>query len=193
MTNSIKTQISALVAAMACFILFAPSAAACDHTRMLTQMRGVQQKSGPNPSPLRPSQPIAEAPVFSQTGRAGIVGMWQVSDYYQGQLFDEYFDTWHTDGNELFIDAVDPIEDNVCQGIWTATSANNYKLKHQAWNFDQNGNLLGWVIFRAHIQLGGDGNSYSGTENIYVYDTNGNLIEEFDGAVLQATRISVDF
>ena len=192
MTNPIKTRILALLAAVACFSLFAQSAAACDRTHLLSQMKGIQQKSGIT-SALKVPPPAISAPAPDQTGRSGIVGMWQVTASYQGQVVDVFFDTWHTDGNELFIDATNPIEDNVCQGIWTAVSASSYKLKHESWYFDETGTLQGWAIFRGHIQLGPDGNSYTGTENVYIYDTNGNLVVEYDDTLLQATRISVDF
>ena len=72
-------------------------------------------------------------------------------------------------------------------------SPNTYKLKHVAWWFDNSGNLLGWGVFHDVIQLGADGNSFTGTEHIYLYDTNGILLGEQDGDVLKATRIAVDF
>jgi hypothetical protein len=192
MTKTIQIRFLALLAAVACFSCLTQSAAACDRTRVLNQMKAIQQKTGVKAIQV-PAQPKTNAPAPPQNGRAGIVGMWQVTATYQDQVVDVFFDTWHTDGNELFIDATNPIEDNVCQGIWTAVSSNTYKLKHESWYFDETGTLQGWAIFRGQMQLGADGNSYTGTENIYIYDTNGNLIAEFDDNVLTATRISVDF
>jgi hypothetical protein len=194
--NKNRNRMLVLVAAVACFNLLVQSAAACDHSKLLTMMKGVREKSGAASGVARPMAPAKSVPAFgvlSQQGVAGIVGLWQVTDTYQGQVIDQYFDTWHADGNELFIDATNPIEDNVCQGIWTAASANTYKLKHMSWYFDDSGNLQGWAVFHDVIQLGADNNSFTGTEDVLVYDLNGNLIGEYDGDNLQATRVTVDF
>ncbi len=191
-----KNRMLVLVAAVACFNLFTQSAAACDHTKLLSLMKGARERAGATSGNSRPTMqgmPVPTASAELQAGTSRIVGLWQVSDYYQGQLVDQYFDTWHADGNELFIDGTNPAEDNVCQGIWTAATPNTYKLKHMAWYFDDGGNLLGYVVFHDVIQMGTDNNSFTGTEDIFVYDLNGNLIGEYDGDNLQATRISVDF
>ncbi len=195
LNNTMRNRILVLVAAVAC--LFVQSAAACDRSKLLTMMKGIQANSNPAASGTsRPTAPAKSTPAAgtpSQSGVAGVVGLWQVTDTYQGQVIDEYFDTWHADGNELFIDATNPVEDNVCQGIWTAAASNVYKLKHMAWYFDDSGNLQGWVIFHDVVQLGSDNNSFTGTEDVFVYDLNGNLVAEYDGDVLQATRVTVDF
>ncbi len=114
-----------------------------------------------------------------QTGNGGVVGLWQVTDTYQGQPVDLYCDSWHADGNELFIDATNPAADNVCQGIWTATNGTTYKLKHMSWYFDDMGNVQGYVVFHDVVQLGSDKNTFSGSENVYVYDLKGNLQAEY--------------
>ena len=133
-----------------------------------------------------------------------ITGLWDVKDYYQGQLIDEYFDTWMGDGNEFFIDATDPVEENVCQGTWlqapptfgqSAPSApyRTYKLKHVAWGFDDTGTLQYRAVFRDTITLSVDGKNFTGTEDVYIYDLEGNLTAQYLGDSLQATRITVDF
>ena len=53
--------------------------------------------------------------------------------------------------------------------------------------------VSGSAIFHDVVQLSADGNSFTGSENVYIYDLNGNLVAEYDGDVLQATRITVDF
>jgi hypothetical protein len=53
--------------------------------------------------------------------------------------------------------------------------------------------LFPWVIFHDLVQLGSDNNSFTGTEDVFVHDVNGNLLAEYDVDVLQATRITVDF
>ncbi len=187
-----NVQLLVLLAAAVCFNVFVQGAAACDLSHMLNNLKAVHQNGGAAQATKTPVG-TQYGPPAPGNGKKSIVGMWQVSASYQGQLIDVYYDTWHADGNELFIDATNPIEDNVCQGVWVTAPANNYKLKHQSWYFDTTGTLLGWSIMRSHIQVGRDGNTFTGTANVLIYDTNGNLQVEMDGVVLEATRISVDF
>jgi len=185
-----------IAAAAGLFNLMAANANACDHANTAAQAhQGVFKTFSGVQSPLAARFGNGGLPAQnnSTTAAKTIVGMWDVKDYYQGQLVDEYFDTWHSDGNELFIDASNPIEDNVCQGIWMATGTRTYKLKHESWYFDTTGTLLGWAIFHDTATLSTDGNSWTGTEEILVYDLYGNLLFDITGDELQATRIVIDF
>lgn len=108
-------------------------------------------------------------------------------------MFAEAFDTWNADGTEYFIDTENPASDNVCNGTWVSTDVHNYKLKHVSWTFDENGVVNGTAIFHDTVQLSDDGNSFAGKEDVFLYDLDGNLVDEFLGDVLDAKRIEVDF
>jgi len=176
--------------------LLTASAVACDHPKTAIQARqGILKTFTGTTSPLAAQLANGGIPVAPGkiTAAATMTGLWHVKDYYQGDLIDEYFDTWHSDGNELFIDATNPAADNVCQGIWVPAGSLTFKLKHMSWYFDDSGNVLGYVVFQDLVTLAGDGNSWHGSENVYVYDMDGNLQGEYLGDELHATRITVDF
>src|SRR5271167_1070833 len=110
--------------------LFVQSAAACDRDKLNRLAQGTSLAALAQ-SNARPG--IAIAGTSASAEGTGITGLWDVRDYAQGYLIDEYFDTWHSDGNELFVDATNPAQDNVCQGIWKQVSPTSFKLKHVSW------------------------------------------------------------
>jgi hypothetical protein len=122
---------------------------------------------------------------------ASIVGLWKIDFLAGGVIVDVAFDAWHSDGTEILNDYTDPIEDNVCLGVWQQTATRAYKLKHPSWYFDTNGNLLGTVIIHESVSLSADGNSFSGPAVEDVYDTSGNLLDVLNAQVM-ATRITAD-
>ena len=137
---------------------------------------------------IAPSRiPQAEA-ATSSTSSASIVGLWNLTVTSGGQVVDVGFDMWHSDGTEVLNDYTNPIEGNVCLGVWKQTGPRTYKLTHPSWYFDGAGNLLGTVVIHETVVLNGDGNSYTGSSTEDVYDVYGN----FQGALtgeLSATRI----
>lgn len=187
--NKIQGRMLVLVAAVACFNLCVQSAAACDKNKLERLASGSSMAKQVKTGAITIGPKQASGP-----GRpASMVGLWNVVDTNQGEVVDVYFDTWNNDGNEFFIDGTNPAADNVCQGTWVQTSARSYKLKHVSWTFDESGNLSGTAVFHDAVTVSADGNSYTGTEDVFVYDLGGNLIGEYLGDSLQATRISVDF
>jgi len=189
--NFLKTGAFSLVAAAAFCALFAGRASACDKGKLQRLLSGTSLSSQAKTS----AAPLASAIANTATDKSGqtINGLWNVTDSSQGQVVDRYFDSWHADGNELFIDATPPALDNVCQGIWKQVGPRTFKLKHVSWTFDQDGNTTGTAIFHDVVHLARDGNSFTGSEDVFLYDLDGNLTNSFLGDVLQATRISVDF
>jgi len=139
-------------------------------------------------------QKSAEAPsasVAQATANPSIVGLWQVTFLYEGEVFDEAFDAWHADGNEVLNDYTNPIQGNVCLGVWEQTGKNTYKLKHPSWTFDTSGNVTGTAIIRETVTVNAAGNSYSGPVTVDVYDLSGNLLATYNEEV-QAKRITVN-
>lgn len=122
-------------------------------------------------------------------GPATIVGLWNITFTSGGEVVDVAFDAWHSDGTEILNDYTNPIEGNVCLGVWVQTGPRTYKLKHPSWSFDTSGNLLGTVIISEKVTVSPDGNSFSGSYTYDVYDTTGKFQIEYTGQV-KATRIT---
>jgi hypothetical protein len=152
-----------------------------------------QALKAPEVSAAVTSQDNQFAPATSQavSGPGGIVGLWNVTFTSGGQTVDVGFDAWHSDGTEILNDYTNPIEGNVCLGVWIQTGPQIYRLKHPSWSFDNTGTLLGTVIIRETVILSPDGNSYKGPYTYDVYDTTGAFVAEYKGTVA-ATRIKVE-
>jgi len=189
--TTIRNRMLVVVAVAASFSLVGQNAAACDRDKLARLASGASLAAPVKTSVADASKQLAGSEMEHQG--QGMTGLWQVIDTYQGQVIFQYFDTWHADGNEMFIDDTNPAADNVCQGIWKQTSTHTFKLKHVSWTFDDTGAVNGTAIFHDVVKMSPDGKSFKGTENVYVYDLNGNLIAEYVGDVLEATRITVDF
>ena len=187
--NKIRVRLMVLLAAVACCNLLVPSAAACDRNKLAKLMNGISHNQPvKNTAPALPSKNLA-----GPSKPAGMVGLWSVTDYVDGQPFAAYFDTWNSDGNEFFVDNGNPADDNVCQGTWIQTSVSTYKLKHVSFTFDESGNQNGTAVFHDVVTVSADGNSFTGNEDVYIYDLGGNLVAQYIGDQLQATRVKVDF
>lgn len=128
-------------------------------------------------------------PANSKTRAQGFVGLWDSKLIYQGQVVDEGFDAFHSDGTEILVDQSNPITDNVCLGVWEQTGPATINLKHPSWYFDLSGNLLGTVIIYETLTLDPGCDSFHGTESEDVYDTKGNKIAHYDGSTITAKRI----
>jgi hypothetical protein len=203
-----RNKLFVLVVAVGWCGLLTASAAACDHGKTVQDARmGIlnklsSQRAKGHSGQVTKGDQSESASQDTPNPLSTITGLWDVKDYYQGQLIDEYFDTWNSDGNEFFIDATDPIEGNVCQGTWLQIAppsaiqparSRTYKLKHVAWGFDKQGDLQYLALFHDTITLSTDGKSFTGTEDVYIYDLDGHLVNEYLGDVLHARRITVDF
>ena len=154
--------------------------------------------AGPGLLPSLQAVPSLNAQLQSQGSQsaalaspATIVGLWNLTFSSGGQVVDVAFDAWHSDGTEILNDYTNPIQGNVCLGVWEQTGPRSYKLKHPSWSFDGNGNLLGTVIIGEKVTVSPDGNNFSGSYTYDVYDVAGNFQVEYTGQV-KATRIKPD-
>lgn len=119
-----------------------------------------------------------------------LVGLWQETVTSGGQVIDQAFEVFHSDGTEAILDITPPAEENACFGVWVQSGPHTAKLKHPSWTFDANGNLTGTAVIRATITLVNE-NKFTGTYTINFYDTSGNPTGQSSGG-LQGTRITVD-
>jgi hypothetical protein len=128
---------------------------------------------------------------FQAAAPVSIVGLWNLTFLSGGQVVDVAFDAWHSDGTEILNDYTNPIQGNVCLGVWEQTGPRTYKLKHPSWSFDTNGNLLGTVVIHETVTVSSGGDSFAGLYTYDVYDVAGNLLNVYTGEV-KATRIKPD-
>lgn len=119
-----------------------------------------------------------------------MVGLWKVAYVSGGQIVDQAFDAWHSDGTETLVDTPPPSTGNVCLGVWAQTGM-TYKLNHPSWTFDANGNLNGTAVIKETLTLDSHGNNFMGTFTVDVFDLNGKLLQHLAGTVT-GQRITVD-
>lgn len=144
-----------------------------------------------NTSPGLPKGLIAQLALSPTTSNATIAGLWHATyTTSDNQIFQESFDMWHNDGTEMESANVNPIVGNFCMGVWKQVGSQIH-LHHVGWGFDNFGNLVGPFTVDQVDVLGAHGNSYSGTWDFKLYDTNGNLLQEVTGTI-SATRIGVN-
>ena len=154
------------------------------------------------PSATRPGQEVMipsdlneavddQAAESSRSHSGSIVGLWKTVYYYQGQVSDVAFETWERGGTEILNDYTNPIEDNVCLGVWVRTGPRTFKLKHPSWTFDTSGNLTGTAIIRATVTVDGDADRFSGSYTVDLYETSGHFLGQVAGP-LKGTRIRPD-
>jgi hypothetical protein len=133
----------------------------------------------------RPSAATMPAP-----GSAPIVGLWFIQFSSGGYIVDQAFDVWHSDGTEILNDYTNPIEDNVCLGVW-AQSGQTYKLKHPSWTFDGSGNLTGTAIIGETVTVDAEAMTFTGSYTTDLFDLSGNPVGQYFGTV-NATRVMPD-
>ena len=149
----------------------------------------------------RPMTPSMALPMSTARPRAvepnagaepSIVGLWNTSFLAGGQLVDEGFDMWTSDGLEVLNDFPPPLSGNVCVGVWSRTAPFTYQLNHPSWLFDPSGqNLAGTAFIREKVTLDACGNSFSGKATLDLYDLTGKLTMHLDADV-QSVRITSD-
>ena len=180
------TTITLTGALLAISASFAPNLTACS----LPGFSALRVPVTLPPSLFAPAAQPQAASAGAQGG-ASIVGLWNVTFYSGGAIVDQAFDAWHSDNTEILNDFTDPIEGNVCLGVWTQTGPQAFKLKHPSWTFDSSGNLTGTAYIIEMVTVGPGGNEYAGPYSINFYDTSGNPVGSFTG-VLKANRIMPD-
>jgi hypothetical protein len=125
-----------------------------------------------------------------------IVGLWSGTLYVGSgpAIYDQQFDTWFADGNELAVDnAVPPVLGNVCVGTWIRVGPQTYQLRHVTWNWNLDGSLAGTFLLLETVTLDPKGNAFKGTYVSDSFDLDGNVIPALhaEGDVV-ATRITAN-
>ena len=123
-----------------------------------------------------------------------IVGLWHVTySLSPTVVFNESFDTWHSDGTEYDNVYLPPSGGSVCEGVWKQIGPRTVRLHHVGWTFSPDGTTLtGTFTLDETSTVARNGKTYSGTFTFKTYDRDGSFTgTEFDGTVA-ATRITVD-
>jgi hypothetical protein len=128
----------------------------------------------------------------------GIVGFWRVTltskgntafGIPDGATLDKGFAQWHSDGTEIMNSNRQPSTGSFCLGVWKKISG-KYRLNHFAVSFDD-GVHLGYANIREEVVLSDDGNSFSGSFIIAIYDGQGNAGPVLKGDIT-GTKVKVN-
>jgi hypothetical protein len=145
------------------------------------------------PSVLDPVRTVtsAETNAADSPAPGDITGLWKITFTSGGQVVDQGFDVWHSDGTEILNDTPPPATGNICLGVWSAVGPRAYKLYHPSWTFDNNGNLDGTAIIQEQVTLDSKAATFKGTFTVDVYDLSGAHLDRLEGTVA-AQRITGD-
>ena len=122
-----------------------------------------------------------------------IVGLWDVKFIFEGQIVDEGFDQYHSDGTEILNDIVPPATGNVCLGVYIKTGPLSLKLRHPSWIYDPTNTIvIGRATILEQVSVDRGGRSFRGTFTIQFRDLAGSeLAPDFSGQ-LRGDRIAPD-
>lgn len=188
-----STRTLRLVNLAACLVLVAglgaSASASCGDSlvAMAATAASIHTQAG---SPSGPRQAGA-APASASPTKSSIVGLWQIQFVVGGQTIQEAYQAWNVGGTEIHNPNVDPRTGNVCLGVWKKVAPQGYKLSHNVYSYDTNGNFQGKIHLSESLTLSDDGNTHSGSFALDFYDPNGNFEFEVDGDVA-AERVTVE-
>jgi hypothetical protein len=149
-----------------------------------------------SPHTFQMQTPVQEAlPSTQEDSDASIVGFWHVLFISEGQVFDEGYDQWHSDGLEILNDTAPPQPANgtgtICLGVYKKTGPRTYKSRHPFWSFDATGTLVGTGVILESLIVDQSSKHYSGSFEWITYDLRGNVTSDTKGE-LKAERITAD-
>ena len=117
-----------------------------------------------------------------------IVGTWHVAYITEGAPGGEAFIQWHSDGTEWENINHPTLSGNICLGSWKVIDAHRVFRNHFGWLYDGSGMLTGFFNETETDELSRDGNSYTGNNELKMYDLSGNMTANLTGTD-SATRI----
>lgn len=129
---------------------------------------------------------------------AGIVGFWRITLTSKGNTalgipdgaqLDHGFAQWHSDGTEIMNSNRQPSTGSFCLGVWKKVGPSKYVLNHFAIGFDDTIHQS-YSNIREEVVLSQDGDSFSGTFTIAIYDLAGNPGPVIAGEIT-GTRVTV--
>jgi hypothetical protein len=139
--------------------------------------------------------PSATAEWSGSEGHA-IVGFWLVNWLdANGTLVNQGYDNVFADHNEFEIDQGDPRLGNSCNGTWVQSGEREYKLYHPSWQSDPTNDYVtfAYIVLREVRTVSKDGQSFSGTNTITLYNLDGSFAGGPIVFQLEGKRLKVDF
>jgi len=149
-----------------------PAAASCTDPRSATPVAGMSRLAAAvgDPHVIGPHR--------------SIVGTWLVSYGPGGEALIQ----WHSDGTEWENINHPVLGGNICMGSWKVLDARRVFRNHFGWLYE-GGLLSGWFNETETDELSADGNSYTGTNELKMYDLSGNMTADLLGTA-SATRLA---
>ena len=193
-------QVSAVLTAVASYILLSPIGMACVQPQTAYgTITGLAATPGQKAALVRIQNQFRRLKAGQTKLRSNdasqppsVVGMWMTTFTSGGEVVDAGFDVWHSDGTQILNDTPPPAAGAVCLGIWIQTDVYSYQLKHPSWVYDEtNTNLVGTVYILEQVTLDPGGDSFSGTFSYEGYDLDGNHVFHEDGEI-SGDRITTD-
>jgi hypothetical protein len=167
------------------------SAVACDLGKRLASM-GISART---PAVTNAASTPSATANWSGREDAAITGFWLVNMFdANGTLVDQIYENAFRDHNQLEIDQTPPELGNSCNGTWVQSGEREYKVYHPTWQFDPTtfvANAYG--VLRETWKLSEDGQSFSGTNVITLYNLDGSFAGGPFEFQLQGKRLKVDF
>ncbi len=115
-----------------------------------------------------------------------IVGTWVVTYTMNDNPFGDAFIQWHDDGTEWENIDFPILGGNICMGEWQQTGHRQVQRTHIGWLYTD-GTVSGYFTETETDTLSHDGNSYTGTNDMKIFDINGVQQAEMNGTS-SATR-----
>jgi hypothetical protein len=138
----------------------------------------------------------AEFGNIGEDSKESIVGVWHVIyTVTGGGLFNDTFDTWHSDGTEFESAFLPPEAGNICVGVWKTTGTGTVKLHHVGWLFTPGSTpptATGSFTLDETNVVSRDGKTYTGNFTFQMYDMNGVPKGGQVNGTIAATRITVN-
>lgn len=128
--------------------------------------------------------PVLPAAATVETGERhdddGIVGTWIVSYTTNGAPGGEAFIQWHDDGTEWENIDFPVLGGNLCMGSWRQLDRRHVRRSHIGWLYTD-GTLSGYFTEAETNTVSRDGNSYTGYNDMKIFDLDGNMQVELTG------------
>ncbi|HXS75508.1 MAG TPA: hypothetical protein VN753_04975 [Terracidiphilus sp.] len=157
------------------------------------------------PSSWEPQSSSAHIVQVNDEEGKSIVGMWHVlftahtmnGSAIPDTVIDNALSVWHSDHTEIMNSVRPPQDGNFCLGVWKQAGRSTFYLNHFAWFANQFpndtnngiGDPVGPTHFTEKVTVTPDGNHFTGTFTLTAYDSKGNVMTAFTGA-LSGTRIT---
>jgi hypothetical protein len=157
-----------------------PATASCADPRMATALSGMPHLSA------QMSAAAANPESGEWEWHGSIVGTWLVTYTTEGAPGGEAFIQWHSDGTEWENINLPPAG-GICMGSWKMIDAHRVFRNHFGWLFDS-GMVSGYFNETETDTLSRDGHSYTGFNELKMFDLNGKMTADLTGTA-SATRL----